>query len=317
MFLELSNNNSTDSCESHFNKKIKKFDDNNIIKFNYDDNSNSNKFKYDIYCKSVNIDKYNFNIMINICKKSQIYTINLSKTNIMDDQLIELINYIPNIKVINLASCYNLTSKSINILAIKCKKICSINLELCRISDESIIKIINNCPKLISINLNSIKDNEFNCISNDTIIKLSEKCKNIKELGLMGCCSHNIEEDTIKSISKNCLNISKLYISHIEEEHLINYVIKKYNNFQFIKLSCMDLTDNILAELGNNCPYIVELHMYDCDFNFNHTLFLKFLFNSIYIQNVNIYNFDNIYDYELFDKIKKFFPFVKITNITE
>jgi hypothetical protein len=189
-------------------------------------------------------------------------------------------------------------------------------LELCKISDESIIKIVNNCPKLISINLNYIENNEYKCISNDTLIRLSEKCKNTKELGLMGCHSNNIE-DTLKSISSNCLDISKIYISHIKEQELINYVIKKYNNLQFIKLSCMDLTDDILKELGNNCPYIVEFHMYDCNFNFDHILFLEFLFKSEYIQNINIYNFCNIYDYELFDKIKKYFPFVKITNNSE
>lgn len=198
--------------------------------------------------KTLFLSSFNFTDarIINLVSKCKsLEKINITDSDITDESIHHLCINCPNISVISLRSCSQITDQSLfNISDTYCNKLTNIDLCYCKkITDIGISYFFKKCEKLETINIgwcrnindgclisNENKFSSLKCISlkacnkltDSSIIFISEKCSNLQNIILTGC---NLITDTcINSIIKKCPTIEYIdvYKCNLLSDECIN-----------------------------------------------------------------------------------------------
>jgi hypothetical protein len=87
-----------------------------------------------------------------------------------------------------LSKCMGISDSGVVLLAIKCRELQHVNLNECRLSDEGVMALANNCPCLRSIDVSTCTQ-----ISDMAVTELVGKCQHLEHINLRGCPQFDVK----------------------------------------------------------------------------------------------------------------------------
>ena len=113
----------------------------------------------------------------------QLQSLDIYGSNITDDGIRALANWLPQLLSLNISYCRNISDEGLRALANGCRQLQSLNIASCRnITDEGIIALANGLPQLQSLNI-------YYCdkITDEGIRALANGCRQLQSLDIAGC----------------------------------------------------------------------------------------------------------------------------------
>jgi F-box/leucine-rich repeat protein 2/20 len=155
--------------------------------------------------------------------------------NMTDKGLIEIVKKCVNLQCIDLSGNKHCTDDALIAISCNCLDLRSISLSnSLKFSDIGVISIIRKCSKLEEIDLSNdvlgdglvFEDEEdFDNITDLTLIEISKNCPNLNSLNLATC--GKITDIGVFAIAKSCLELVDFDISHVKITNLTKLEIKK------------------------------------------------------------------------------------------
>ncbi|KAK9700524.1 hypothetical protein K7432_012150 [Basidiobolus ranarum] len=180
--------------------------------------------------------------------------------------------FCPNLKRINLSSCFNITDNSlVDILEACSHSLESINLNGCsKITDNGVALIGLKCSRVESVNLAGCHE-----ITDSTIISISEGCRSLKQLRISDCSS--VTHKSILTLVLNCPRLQWLDIARIGSmsDRCVRAIADTCRELEWINLARPsffhalfphsasniallpeepDISDDTIHRLVTNCP---------------------------------------------------------------
>lgn len=193
-----------------------------------------------------------------------ITAINLSYTGVTNTEIIALATHCKNITSIDLSYCEGISDADIMFLASNCKKITAISLPS-TISDNGIIAFSNGCDNLTEINLSSGR------ITNQTIIALVQKHKNLSSIKL-NC--DNFTDAAVIALADNCKEIISLDLDNLRvSDQTIMHLAEKQKKIRHLTLvhnqggpraeevANNPITDAAINSILDNCKEIISISL--------------------------------------------------------
>ena len=183
----------------------------------------------------------------------------------------ELVNGIPNLEVLNLSGCYNLTDSAVeSAFSRELPSLKELNLSLCKdVSDNSLGRIATNCKNLCSLDLGGcIK------VTNTGLLLISWGLKKLIFLNLRSC--RQISDHGIGHLSgvdaggkytsaPSALRILKLQDCQKLTDDSLKHISVGMPDLKNINLSfCVSVTDTGLKSLAK-LPHLESLNLRSCD----------------------------------------------------
>lgn len=192
---------------------------------------------------------------------------NVSECNaITDRSILSIVTHCSNLLHFQLSST-NITDASIiNLAKENGKKLITLNLAECSITDTAVHSIANHCKMVEKLVLGKSSDNLD--ITDSSISKVALKCKYLRSLHLDQCV--NITDESLKSIANYCA-------SQLQE---------------LILFCCYEITDDGVTALANKCISLKNLDISKC-YNITDASVLQVL-NKCPISDFAAYDNDNI-----------------------
>lgn len=192
--------------------------------------------------------------------------------NVGDKTLEKLAIYCPNLKVLYLSACEEVSDAGIlHLVRSKkgiCKRLRRLSLSKCRrITDASIVDVARQAGE--SLKFLSLE----NChlVSDLTVLSLAQYCPNLEELDLTSC--ERVGDFAIKNLMLGCRNIQSISLEELTNltEEGICALTNAYR-LKTLRLGyCKGVTNDCLQNISAACPDIINLDLSYCN-NPNFTL---------------------------------------------
>ena len=161
---------------------------------------------------------------------------------------INTISFLTNLKGLNFSYCKNFTDSSIELLCNNVQNLKSICLCSCNnITSKGINLLVESFPDLVCLDLSSLA-----ILTDDDVINIVNKCRKLEKLSLFYC--RNITDKSVKVIGEKCDNMLKLCLSYCSR--ITHEGVQALGNLKLEKLSLMSCVGivftNILWERFTN-----------------------------------------------------------------
>ncbi|CAH1799963.1 unnamed protein product [Owenia fusiformis] len=128
------------------------------------------------------------------------------------------------------------------------------------LTDSVLVAVIMNNSRLLTIDLTSCT-----CITNASLIRIGNSCRNLEQLYLRDCCW--ITTSGLNAIAMNCPNLTKLDIKgcwNLSDED-VQMIVMMCGKLTFISLARIyGLTDNAVKKMAHMCPGLSIVNMQGC-----------------------------------------------------
>lgn len=183
----------------------------------------------------------------------------------------ELVNGIPNLEVLNLSGCYNLTDSAVEIaFNHELPSLKELNLSLCKdVSDNSLMRIATNCKNLCSLDLGGCVK-----VTNTGLLVISWGLKKLRFLNLRSCrqiSDHGIgqlsglDEGGKYTSAPSALSILGLQDCQKLTDDSLKHISVGMPRLKNINLSfCVSVTDTGLKSLAK-LPHLESINLRSCD----------------------------------------------------
>ncbi|XP_044001409.1 uncharacterized protein LOC122847662 [Aphidius gifuensis] len=216
----------------------------------------------------------------------------LSCEEVLPDLADTIVKYCKNLKHLSIISLCDIIETNVVKKFTKLKNLKS--LEICheRLSEEEIIAISNNCKKLKRLELVGIEvstgiDNDDELYSTSVLKELS-KLQYLEHLSLGN--TDGIEDNTIIAIANNCKNLKSLNIqgyNKITETAL--FALTKLKNLEILKVGYYNISDSFIIRLKG-------LKVFDCNDckELTDTGIIQFIKNNPDLEKLSVQGIKNI-----------------------
>jgi len=186
--------------------------------------------------------------------------------NIGDKTLEKLAIYCPNIKVLSLNACEEVTDAGLLHLVRSKKTVCRnlrrLSLSKCRrVTDASIADMARQAGE----NLKSLVLENCHLISDITVLSLAQHCPNLEVLDLSSC--ERIGDDAVKNLMLGCRKLQSVSfeeLTNLTEEGICALTLAC--RLKTLRLGyCKGLTNDCLESIAASCPDIVSLDLSYCN----------------------------------------------------
>lgn len=180
--------------------------------------------------------------------------------SITDESLINIAVCCPCLQSVTLFSCNKITDKSIIKIGEKCRGLQILNLNNCKyVKSVGISRIAEECPDLQELRL------EFCNISDESIMKVAEKCSQLRILSLNR--NMHTTDVSIAKIAASCPDLQELDLSNcykISDMSIVR-IARGCPNIQKLKLPYCNITDLSISIIAENCPKLLHLDLSECN----------------------------------------------------
>ncbi|XP_050915214.1 F-box/LRR-repeat protein 4-like [Lathyrus oleraceus] len=176
----------------------------------------------EITMERIYIERENYDTSKDFDVNPQLKFLNLANNSLINDDIILLFASIfPNLRFLDLSYCYDISEKSICQVLSKCCKVRYLNLTNCnevrrlkmnfvvhqlevlnlsgtRVNDKTLYEISKSCCGLLKLLLRHCK-----YVTEKGVMRVVEKCKQLKEIYLRGCDKVNVDAMKISMLSSN------------------------------------------------------------------------------------------------------------------
>ena len=197
-----------------------------------------------------------------IAKNPKLSSLDLAGCELLTDTtLFEIAAHAKSIVGINLMKCGLITDEGLTSLAKACHMVRRIKIPFCqKVTDVGVEAVIENCPHIIELDLNNVPR-----ISDKSIIQLSNRLQNLRELRLAFCQIRNPGTFSDLTCSAH-LKILDLTDCEMVTDDMLGIIVRSAPRLRNLIISrCSAITDlgvNYISSLGKNLHY---LHLGHCD----------------------------------------------------
>ncbi|XP_011056374.1 PREDICTED: F-box/LRR-repeat protein 4-like isoform X3 [Acromyrmex echinatior] len=162
---------------------------------------------------------------------------------------------------LNLKPYWNvINTKALYYLAPRCKYLRRLDLSWCnKFSVSELENFLVTCGSLLT----HLRLNCCSCVDNNTMLKISRICKNLKELGLRNC--ELIKEKGFSYLENlEFLEHLDLYRTHINTQTLCK-ILRRNIRMRHLRIGCTDRSlnvDEVAMELRNSCPDLESIDLW-------------------------------------------------------
>ncbi|XP_026696390.2 uncharacterized protein LOC100185393 isoform X1 [Ciona intestinalis] len=220
----------------------------------------------------------------------QLAHLNISGNSAITDEAFKVLleQHGHNLKVLEVAGCFSLSSESFVQMAEKStpNNLRKLNFGLCKVAEDTINLLCGKLPSLRHLDMHGIKSVTDLCIqtvthqcknihtlvlshcvslSDQALFEMSENLPLLRNLNISGCCK--VTDDGVSSITSalpclQTLDISSTGVTHISVTAIAQFGLQWLTS---LKLSfCHNITNECLYSLLTLCSSLEVLHLYGC-----------------------------------------------------
>jgi hypothetical protein len=187
-------------------------------------------------------------------------SLNLSYTNISDRGVRSIAFNCPNLEVLKLRGMKNITNLSLSMIAKNCKKLVSLDIQDCNISDYGMQLISQECPSLESLNLSQCTE-----ITNQVVPYF---CYHNKSLKFLNIRQTKIDGGGISSLLKSLPLIENLNICGLSASNEDLTFVPRLKYLKSLDISfCYNVSKDLILEIVSSCQLLVELNLFGLSIN--------------------------------------------------
>ncbi|KAL0096940.1 hypothetical protein J3Q64DRAFT_1040615 [Phycomyces blakesleeanus] len=206
---------------------------------------------------------------------SFIRRINLSAlADCVKDNHLSCLSVCDRLERITLTGCHKLTDAGLCGFLSKSSSAYLVSMdlsEITNITDTTILKIAECCPRLQGLNLSMFKDGQeqFHGVTDESIIKLAEGCRGLRRVILNNCSL--LTDASITLLAKNCRSLLEIdLINCAITEDSLQAIFKHCRELREFRLNqCVNLGDSgfldsdLAPSVFRECPYYDQLRIID------------------------------------------------------
>jgi hypothetical protein len=139
----------------------------------------------------------------------------------------------------------------------KTSALSELDIGLCiTITNSSILSLAEYCgSRLISLYLDACR-----CITDESVYKIAEKCRNLQNISLSSCTA--ISTDAIMKLSEKCRKLLKIFLCRLDNvtDTCVKRLVSRCTELQTLGLiGCSNLTESVIINLRQKYPKVALL----------------------------------------------------------
>ena len=195
------------------------------------------------------------------CKKLAIIKSFHKTSNIINNySLVELFQNCTRIKYIDLSNHPFITDAEINVIADHCNNLVHINLSGCNLLTESLVNLSKNCKKISRVFLSQLT------IDKKYILQFIQNCNKLVHLELEKTLFIYLKNEIISEISirSNKLCWLNLSCTHVSDDNVLD-ILKQTTRLNSLKLeNCFNITDKLFINGSKYMENLLILNIKKC-----------------------------------------------------
>jgi len=177
---------------------------------------------------------------------------------LMDPPIVEAVRSLRELSVVNFSECA-ITDLSVEEMARMCNKLRVILLAGCKsLTSKSLEALSRNCPNIEMLNVSG------SSVDDQGVRAIVTRCGGIFSLTLSSCKA--ITDDALEDIATHTRVLQQLYVSYCSKitERGLTHIAKKCNYLQVIEFATCPMKDEILCDLVVNATLLQAINANGC-----------------------------------------------------